>query len=54
MQIISELESGALINMTPDFMLSYPIFWHHWQLETGVLLAPLRRRLADRLQHAKC
>ncbi|MFO4686130.1 LysR family transcriptional regulator ArgP [Vibrio cholerae] len=38
LQIISELESGALINMTPDFMLSYPIFWHHWQLETGVLL----------------
>ncbi|EOX3349224.1 LysR family transcriptional regulator ArgP [Vibrio cholerae] len=38
LQIISELESGALVNMTPDFMLSYPIFWHHWQLETGVLL----------------
>lgn len=39
LQIMSELESGALLNMTPDFMLSYPIFWHHWQLETGVLLA---------------
>lgn len=38
LQIIQELESGALINITPEFMLSYPIFWHHWQLETGVLL----------------
>ncbi|WP_373959068.1 LysR family transcriptional regulator ArgP [Vibrio gigantis] len=37
LQIIDELESGALIDITPGFLLSYRIYWHHWQLESGVL-----------------
>ncbi|MFA0216055.1 LysR family transcriptional regulator ArgP [Vibrio cyclitrophicus] len=37
LQIIEELESGALIDITPGFLLSYRIYWHHWQLENGVL-----------------
>ena len=37
LQIIEELESGALIDITPGFLLSYRIYWHHWQLESGVL-----------------
>ena len=35
LQIIEELESGALIDITPGFLLSYRIYWHHWQLESG-------------------
>ncbi|MDW2035240.1 ArgP/LysG family DNA-binding transcriptional regulator, partial [Vibrio sp. 665] len=26
-----------LIDITPGFLMSYRIYWHHWQLETGVL-----------------
>ncbi|MEZ8632865.1 LysR family transcriptional regulator ArgP [Vibrio lentus] len=37
LQIIEELESGTLIDVTPGFLLSYRIYWHHWQLESGVL-----------------
>ena len=37
LQIIEELESGVLIDITPGFLLSYRIYWHHWQLESGVL-----------------
>ncbi|OBS98129.1 transcriptional regulator ArgP [Vibrio cyclitrophicus] len=37
LQIIDELESGVLIDITPGFLLSYRIYWHHWQLESGVL-----------------
>ncbi|RPF11366.1 LysR family transcriptional regulator (chromosome initiation inhibitor) [Vibrio crassostreae] len=37
LQIIDELESGDLIDITPGFLLSYRIYWHHWQLESGVL-----------------
>ncbi|MDK9764431.1 LysR family transcriptional regulator ArgP [Vibrio sp. D420a] len=37
LQIVEELESGSLIDITPGFLLSYRIYWHHWQLESGVL-----------------
>ena len=37
LQIIEELNSGLLIDITPGFLLSYPIYWHHWQLESGIL-----------------
>ena len=37
LHISEELESGALIDITPGFLLSYRIYWHHWQLESGVL-----------------
>ncbi|PSV25166.1 MULTISPECIES: LysR family transcriptional regulator ArgP [unclassified Photobacterium] len=37
LQIIEELEKGTLVNITPNFSLSNQIYWHHWQLETGVL-----------------
>ncbi|WP_394247582.1 LysR family transcriptional regulator ArgP [Vibrio profundi] len=37
LQILDELDSGALIDITPGFLLSYRIYWHHWQLESGIL-----------------
>ncbi|EHI9241569.1 LysR family transcriptional regulator ArgP [Vibrio vulnificus] len=37
LQIEQELASGALMDITPGFLLSYRIYWHHWQLESGVL-----------------
>jgi LysR family transcriptional regulator (chromosome initiation inhibitor) len=37
LQITDELENGKLIDITPGFLMSYRIYWHHWQLETGVL-----------------
>jgi LysR family transcriptional regulator (chromosome initiation inhibitor) len=37
LQIQDELESGALIELTPSILLSHQIYWHHWQLESGVL-----------------
>jgi LysR family transcriptional regulator (chromosome initiation inhibitor) len=37
LQIQEELESGALIELTPNILLSHQIYWHHWQLESGVL-----------------
>lgn len=37
LQITDELERGALVDVTPGFLMSHRIYWHHWQLETGVL-----------------
>ncbi|USD65635.1 LysR family transcriptional regulator ArgP [Vibrio sp. SCSIO 43136] len=36
-QIEQELADGELINITPNFLLSVRMYWHHWQLESGVL-----------------
>lgn len=48
LQIISELESGALINMTPDFMLSYPIFGIIGSLKRASYLKLAKRSLLMR------
>nr|GAK17197.1 LOW QUALITY PROTEIN: chromosome initiation inhibitor [Vibrio sp. JCM 19053] len=38
LQITDELDRGVLVDVTPGFFLmSHRIYWHHWQLETGVL-----------------
>ncbi len=37
LQITDELEQGLLIDIAPGFIMTYRIYWHHWQLETGVL-----------------
>ncbi|MFC5076496.1 Chromosome initiation inhibitor [Vibrio thalassae] len=37
LQIQDELASGELIELTPNILLSHQIYWHHWQLESGVL-----------------
>ncbi|MEL7413141.1 MAG: ArgP/LysG family DNA-binding transcriptional regulator, partial [Pseudomonadota bacterium] len=37
LQITDELENCELIDIKPGFLMSYRIYWHHWQLETGVL-----------------
>ncbi|EOX4449108.1 LysR family transcriptional regulator ArgP [Vibrio alginolyticus] len=37
LQITDELDRGVLVDVTPDFLMSHRIYWHHWQLETGVL-----------------
>jgi len=36
-QIEIELEQGLLIEIRPGFLLSHRMYWHHWQLESGVL-----------------
>ncbi len=36
-QIEVELKSGELIEVAPGFLLSHRMYWHHWQLESGVL-----------------
>lgn len=36
-QIQEELDKGVLVDVTPGFMLSHQMYWHHWQLESGVL-----------------
>lgn len=37
LQIEEELAAGLLVDITPGFFLSHRIYWHHWQLETGIL-----------------
>ncbi|NLS12864.1 LysR family transcriptional regulator ArgP [Vibrio sp. SM6] len=37
LQIQRELEQGDLVDILPGFLVTYRIYWHHWQLETGVL-----------------
>ena len=37
LQISQELEQGTLVDLMPGFLLSFKIYWHHWQLETGLL-----------------
>ncbi len=37
LQIITELERGELIDITPSYYLSCDIYWHHWQTESGIL-----------------
>jgi LysR family transcriptional regulator (chromosome initiation inhibitor) len=37
LQIESELASGLLVDVTPGKCLTNRIYWHHWQLETGIL-----------------
>jgi LysR family transcriptional regulator (chromosome initiation inhibitor) len=36
-QIEQELLDGRLIDVAPDMVTSFNIYWHHWQLETGLL-----------------
>ncbi|NVD05624.1 LysR family transcriptional regulator ArgP [Vibrio sp. JPW-9-11-11] len=37
LQIERELASGQLVDLMPGFFMSFEIYWHHWQLETGLL-----------------
>lgn len=37
LQIEKELESGTLVDLMPGFFMSFNLYWHHWQLETGLL-----------------
>ncbi len=37
LQIEEELAEGRLIEITPTILISRRIYWHHWQLESGVL-----------------
>jgi LysR family transcriptional regulator (chromosome initiation inhibitor) len=36
-QIREELEQGMLIDITPGLYVDQQLYWHHWQLESGVL-----------------
>ncbi|KOO13537.1 chromosome replication initiation inhibitor protein [Vibrio xuii] len=37
LQIQRELASGELVDLMPNFFMSFRIYWHHWQLETQLL-----------------
>ncbi|TFH91485.1 LysR family transcriptional regulator ArgP [Vibrio ouci] len=37
LQIERELASGELVDLMPDFFMSFRIYWHHWHLETQLL-----------------
>ena len=37
LQIQSDLNSGLLVDIAQGKGSRYPIYWHHWQLESGVL-----------------
>lgn len=37
LQIERELASGELVDLMPNFFMSFRIYWHHWQLETLLL-----------------
>ncbi|MBF9001416.1 MULTISPECIES: LysR family transcriptional regulator ArgP [Vibrio] len=37
LQIIQELELGTLVDITPGMSIVNQIYWHHWQLENGIL-----------------
>jgi len=37
LQIERELASGELVDLMPNFFMSFRIYWHHWQLETQLL-----------------
>ncbi len=37
LQISDELKEGGLVNIVPELSISNPLYWHHWQLESGVL-----------------
>ncbi|KLN64064.1 MULTISPECIES: LysR family transcriptional regulator ArgP [Vibrio] len=37
LQIAQELEQGRLVDLMPGFQLSFQMYWHHWQLESGIL-----------------
>lgn len=48
-QISQEIESGELINLLPKASILNPLYWHHWQLESGVL-----KQLSNAIiEHAK-
>ncbi|PWI34640.1 ArgP/LysG family DNA-binding transcriptional regulator [Vibrio albus] len=36
-QIREELDNGQLIDITPGLCVDQQLYWHHWQLESGVL-----------------
>ncbi|WED22224.1 LysR family transcriptional regulator ArgP [Vibrio sp. JC009] len=36
-QIKDELRDGRLVNLTPKLSVPQKMYWHHWQLESGVL-----------------
>jgi len=49
LQIVEELEEGSLINIVPEHSISNDLYWHHWQLESGVL-----KQLSNAIiQHAR-
>jgi len=37
LQIEKELADGTLIDLIPGFFMTYRIYWHHWELEAGLL-----------------
>ncbi|NOI68367.1 LysR family transcriptional regulator ArgP [Vibrio sp. 99-8-1] len=36
-QIVDELKNGELINIVPQHTIPHELYWHHWQLESGVI-----------------
>ncbi|MDN3608988.1 LysR family transcriptional regulator ArgP [Vibrio ostreicida] len=45
-QIEKQRQEGSLVDVLPGFLSSYCIYWHHWQLESGVL-AEITQAIVD-------
>lgn len=39
LQIREHLSAGRLVDIVPGYALDTPLFWHHWQTETAVMVA---------------
>lgn len=50
-QIEKELEQGTLVDLLPGFCISFEMYWHHWQLETGLLKEVSEAILSYAQQH---
>lgn len=48
-QVRHELESGTLVELTPREVLSLPLYWHQWNIQTPVTRA-LHTAVADAAQ----
>lgn len=51
----TELDAGTLVDVCPDFVLPIALYWHCWNLESGVLdalTAALKKAAANQLETA--
>jgi LysR family transcriptional regulator (chromosome initiation inhibitor) len=51
LQIEKELQEGFLCVVTPEYSITQRLYWHHWQLESGLLQQLSTRIVAYAQQH---
>lgn len=50
-QIREELQQGLLVDMLPEYFVDQKLYWHHWQLESG-LLKTISESIVSYARHA--